>query len=160
MKTGSAWLACMDHFKPTHAMHDCDLMICVGARFDDRVTGRIDAFSPGSKKIHIDIDPSSINKVIRVDVPIVADCAKALDAILVALEKRKGKQPSLASWKGEIDNWRDRDCFAYAPNSDGIRPQYAVERLYELTKDRETYITTEVGQHQMWAAQYYHFRGT
>ena len=144
-------------YQANHAMHDCDLMICVGARFDDRVTGRIDAFSPGSKKIHIDIDPSSINKVIRVDVPIVADCARALDAMLKDLSKRKGKRPSLASWKGEIDNWRDRDCFAYAPNGDGIRPQYAVERLYELTKDRETYITTEVGQHQMWAAQYYHF---
>ena len=144
-------------YQANHAMHDCDLMICVGARFDDRVTGRIDAFSPGSKKIHIDIDPSSINKVIRVDVPIVADCARALDAMLKDLSKRKGKRPSLASWKGEIDNWRDRDCFAYAPNGDGIRPQFAVERLYELTKDRETYITTEVGQHQMWAAQYYHF---
>ena len=144
-------------FQANNAMHDCDLMICVGARFDDRVTGRIDAFSPGSKKIHIDIDPSSINKVIRVDVPIVADCAQALGAILTEMDTRKGKRPSLASWKGEIDNWRDRDCFAYAPNTEGIRPQYAVERLYELTKDRETYITTEVGQHQMWAAQYYHF---
>jgi len=144
-------------YQANHAMHDCDLMICVGARFDDRVTGRIDAFSPGSKKIHIDIDPSSINKVIRADVPIIADCAEALSEILKELSKRKTKQPSLASWKGEIDNWKARDCFAYAPNSDGIRPQYAVERLYELTKDRETYITTEVGQHQMWAAQYYHF---
>ena len=144
-------------YQANNAMHDCDVMICVGARFDDRVTGRIDAFSPGSKKIHIDIDPSSINKVIRVDVPIVADCAQALNAILNELSTRTGKRPSLASWKGEIDNWRDRDCFAYAPNTDGIRPQYAVERLYELTKDRKTYITTEVGQHQMWAAQYYHF---
>ena len=144
-------------YQANNAMHDCDVMICVGARFDDRVTGRIDAFSPGSKKIHIDIDPSSINKVIRVEVPIVADCAQALNAILNELSTRTGKRPSLASWKGEIDNWRDRDCFAYAPNTDGIRPQYAVERLYELTKDRKTYITTEVGQHQMWAAQYYHF---
>jgi len=132
-------------------------MICVGARFDDRVTGRIDAFSPGSKKIHIDIDPSSINKVIPVDVPIVSDCAEALAAILKEIAKRKTKQPSLSAWKDEIKNWEARDCFAYAPNNEGIRPQYAVERLYELTKDRETYITTEVGQHQMWAAQYYHF---
>ena len=144
-------------YEANNAMHDCDLMICVGARFDDRVTGRIDAFSPGSRKIHIDIDPSSINKVIRVDVPIVADCASALEAMIKELAKRKSKQPSLASWKGQIDDWRAKDCFAYAENKDGIRPQYAVERLYELTKDRDTYITTEVGQHQMWAAQYYHF---
>ena len=124
-------------YQANHAMHDCDLMICVGARFDDRVTGRIEAFSPASKKIHIDIDPSSINKVIRVDVPIIADCAEALSAILKEIRKRSGKLPSLASWKGEIDNWRARKCFAYAENSESIRPQYAVERLYELTKDRD-----------------------
>ena len=144
-------------FEANNAMHDCDLMICVGARFDDRVTGRIDAFSPQSKKVHIDIDPSSINKIVRVDVPIVADCAAALSALLKAVKAKKGKRPDLSGWKQEIDIWRARQCFSYAASKDVIKPQYAIERLYELTKDRETYITTEVGQHQMWAAQFYHF---
>lgn len=142
-------------YEANNAMHDCDLMICVGARFDDRVTGRIDAFSPGSKKIHIDIDPSSINKVIRVDVPVIADCEKALWALIDAWGKSKPKD--LSGWKAEIDTWRRRKCFAYEPSDTEIKPQYAIERLYELTKDRETYISTEVGQHQMWAAQHYHF---
>lgn len=144
-------------FEANHAMHDCDLMICVGARFDDRVTGRIDAFSPNSIKIHIDIDPSSINKIVRVDVPIIADCGEALEAILKELKAKAKKRPSLAPWKAQIDEWRARNCFAYESSSTVIKPQYAVERLYELTKDRDTYITTEVGQHQMWAAQHYHF---
>ncbi len=144
-------------YEANHAMHDCDLMICIGARFDDRVTGRIDAFSPGSKKIHIDIDPSSINKNVRVDVPIVADCAEALEALLKAWEARSGKRPSLKDWKKQIESWKARDCFAYARSKTAIQPQYAVERLYELTRDRDTYISTEVGQHQMWAAQFYHF---
>ena len=142
-------------YEANHAMHDCDLMICVGARFDDRVTGRIDAFSPGSKKIHIDIDPSSINKVIRVDVPIIADCSKALDAMIKGLGK--SKLPDLSEWKAQIDVWRARKCFSYAPSDKEIKPQFAIERLYELTKDRDTYVSTEVGQHQMWAAQHYHF---
>jgi len=144
-------------FEANNAMHDCDLMICVGARFDDRVTGRIDAFSPGSKKIHIDIDPSSINKVVRADVPVVADCRAALEALLKGWKARKAKAPDLSAWKGEIETWRARRCFAYRPSAESIKPQYAVERLYELTRDRETYISTEVGQHQMWAAQFYHF---
>ena len=144
-------------YEANSAMHACDVMICVGARFDDRVTGRIDAFSPGSKKIHIDIDPSSINKIVRANVPIVADCAEALEALLKGWKKRKLKAPDISSWKGDIDTWRARKCFAYAPDTASIKPQYAVERLYELTKDRETYISTEVGQHQMWAAQFYHF---
>lgn len=142
-------------FEANHAMHDCDLMICVGARFDDRVTGRIDAFSPGSKKIHIDIDPSSINKVIRVDVPIIADSGKAIDAMIKALGK--SKLPDISDWKAQIEGWRAENCFAYAASETEIKPQYAIERLYELTKDRDTYISTEVGQHQMWAAQHYHF---
>ena len=142
-------------FEANHAMHDCDLMICVGARFDDRVTGRIDAFSPGSKKIHIDIDPSSINKVIRVDVPIIADSGKAIDAMIKALGK--SKRPDLSDWKAQIEGWRAENCFAYAASETEIKPQYAIERLYELTKDRDTYISTEVGQHQMWAAQHFHF---
>ncbi|MEM9055254.1 MAG: biosynthetic-type acetolactate synthase large subunit, partial [Pseudomonadota bacterium] len=142
-------------YEANNAMHDCDLMICVGARFDDRVTGRIDAFSPGSKKIHIDIDPSSINKVIRADVPVIADCGEALKALLKAWGKTK--QPDLGDWKAQIDTWRARKCFAYEGSDSEIKPQYAVERLYELTKDRDTYISTEVGQHQMWAAQFYGF---
>jgi acetolactate synthase-1/2/3 large subunit len=142
-------------YEANNAMHDCDLMICVGARFDDRVTGRIDAFSPGSKKIHIDIDPSSINKVIRADIPVIADCGEALSALLKAWGKTK--QPDLTDWKAQIGTWRDRKCFAYESSDSEIKPQYAVERLYELTKDRDTYISTEVGQHQMWAAQFYHF---
>ncbi len=144
-------------FEANNAMHDCDLMICVGARFDDRVTGRIDAFSPGSAKIHIDIDASSINKTVRVDLPVIADCGKALEALLEGWTASVAKAPSLDSWKAEIAAWRARDCFAYAPSRTEIKPQYAIERLYALTRDRDTYITTEVGQHQMWAAQFYRF---
>ena len=142
-------------YQANNAMHDCDLMICVGARFDDRVTGRIDAFSPGSKKIHIDIDPSSINKVIRVDVPVIADCGEALEALIDAWGQTKAQD--ITDWKTQIETWRQRQCFSYASSETEIKPQYAVERLYELTKNRETYISTEVGQHQMWAAQHYHF---
>ncbi|MEZ5984973.1 MAG: acetolactate synthase 3 large subunit [Hyphomonas sp.] len=144
-------------YEANNAMHDCDLMICVGARFDDRVTGRVDAFSPNSKKVHIDIDPSSINKIVRVDVPIVADCGIALEALLAAVKHRKGKRPDLKPWKAEIDAWRARNCFAYEPSDTIIKPQFAIERLYELTKERDPFITTEVGQHQMWAAQFFHF---
>ncbi|MEL6323921.1 MAG: acetolactate synthase 3 large subunit [Pseudomonadota bacterium] len=144
-------------FEANNAMHDCDLMICVGARFDDRVTGRIDAFSPSSQKIHIDIDPSSINKNVRVDLPIIADCGAALTALCAAWTQADTVSPSLEAWKSEITAWRARNCFAYARSEAEIKPQYAIERLYELTKDRDTYITTEVGQHQMWAAQFYHF---
>ena len=144
-------------FEANNAMHDCDLMICVGARFDDRVTGRVDAFSPNSKKVHIDIDPSSINKIVRVDVPIVADCAAALEALLAAVKHRKRKRPDLKPWKAEIETWRARKCFSYEPSDTVIKPQYAIERLYALTRERETFITTEVGQHQMWAAQFFHF---
>jgi acetolactate synthase-1/2/3 large subunit len=136
-------------------MHDCDLLICIGARFDDRVTGRLDAFSPGSKKIHVDIDPSSINKVVRVDLPIIADCANTLNAMLD--EWGTTAAPDLSDWKTQIEGWKARKCFDYAKSDTEIKPQYAVERLYELTKDRDTYISTEVGQHQMWAAQHYHF---
>ena len=144
-------------FEANNAMHDCDLMICVGARFDDRVTGRIDAFSPNSKKVHIDIDPSSINKIVRVDIPVIADCAEALAALLKEFKSRKEKKPDLKPWKQEIDIWRARNCFAYTNSDEVIKPQYALERLHALTCDRETYFTTEVGQHQMWAAQFLHF---
>lgn len=144
-------------YEANNAMHDCDLMICVGARFDDRVTGRIDAFSPGSTKIHIDIDPSSINKVIRVELPIIADCGEALEAMLAAWKKSKAKAPDLKHWKAQIETWRAINCFDYARSEAEIKPQYAIERLYELTKDRDVYVSTEVGQHQMWAAQHFHF---
>jgi len=142
------------------AMHDCDVMICVGARFDDRITGRLDAFSPGSKKIHIDIDPSSINKNVKVDVPIIGDCAHVLED-MVRLWRTGAIHPdkkSLQAWWAQIDKWRARKSLAYRSSNDVIKPQYALQRLYELTKDRDAYITTEVGQHQMWAAQFYRFK--
>jgi len=141
------------------AMHGCDVMINVGARFDDRITGRLDAFSPNSKKIHIDIDPSSINKSVRIDVPIIGDAATVL-AEMLAVWKASTKRPeakSLDAWWRQIDQWRARDCLRYKSDDKIIKPQYAIERLYQLTKDRDTYITTEVGQHQMWAAQFYKF---
>ncbi len=142
------------------AMHDCDLMICIGARFDDRITGRLDAFSPGSTKIHVDIDPSSINKNVKVDVPIIGDCANVLEDML-ALWRSSKAQPdkkALGDWWKQIDKWRAKKSLSYKNSSTIIKPQYAIQRLYELTKDRDTYITTEVGQHQMWAAQFYGFQ--
>jgi acetolactate synthase I/II/III large subunit len=141
------------------AMHDCDVMICIGARFDDRITGRLDAFSPGSKKIHVDIDPSSINKNVKVDVPIVGDCAHVLED-LVRLWRTNAIHPdkkTLQAWWAQIDKWRARKSLAYRSSNEVIKPQYAIQRLYELTKDKDVYITTEVGQHQMWAAQFYRF---
>lgn len=147
-------------YEANWAMHDCDLMICIGARFDDRITGRVDAFSPGSTKIHIDIDPSSINKNVKVDVPIVGDCANVITDMLAELKARKAQpdKKALDAWWKQIDKWRARKSLAYKRSDSIIKPQYALERLYALTKDRDTYITTEVGQHQMWAAQFYHFQ--
>ncbi len=141
------------------AMHDCDVMVCVGARFDDRITGRLDAFSPNSKKIHIDIDPSSINKNVHVDIPIIGDCAHVLQDMLHLWksEKKQADKKAVGDWWKQIDKWRARKSLAYRPSNEVIKPQYAIQRLFELTKDRDTYITTEVGQHQMWAAQFYHF---
>jgi len=141
------------------AMHDCDLMIAIGSRFDDRVTGRLDGFSPESKKIHIDIDPSSINKNVSVDLPIVADAGKAVDALLQRWWARglKANRQKLSPWWADIEGWQARQSYRYKQVGDVIKPQYAIQRLYELTKDRETFITTEVGQHQMWAAQHYKF---
>ena len=141
------------------AMHDCDVMINVGARFDDRVTGKVAAFSPGSKKIHIDIDPSNINKNIRVDIPVVGDCAKVLEALIAALKARRfaPDHAALGKWWKQIETWRKRDCLHYEQGDKIIKPQYAIERLHALTRDRDTYITTEVGQHQMWAAQLFKF---
>jgi acetolactate synthase-1/2/3 large subunit len=141
------------------AMHGCDVMIAVGARFDDRVTGKLSAFSPNSKKIHIDIDPSSINKNVRVDVAIVGDAGRVLEAILAGIKRRKARPDpkALAAWWQQIDAWRKRDCLRYRKSKDVIKPQYALERLYAAVKDRDTIITTEVGQHQMWAAQFLKF---
>ncbi|HLY64051.1 MAG TPA: biosynthetic-type acetolactate synthase large subunit, partial [Chloroflexota bacterium] len=141
------------------AMHDCDLMICIGARFDDRITGRLDAFSPGSIKIHVDIDPSSINKNVKVDLPVIGDCAHVLADMIGAwgAEKKPTDKPALAKWWAQIEKWRARKSLAYTNSSKIIKPQYAIERLYALTRDHDVYITTEVGQHQMWAAQYFRF---
>jgi acetolactate synthase-1/2/3 large subunit len=141
------------------AMHDADLIVAVGSRFDDRVTGRLNAFAPNSKKIHIDIDPSSINKNVMVDLPIVGDVGTILDQML-RVWKAKGLKTNpkvMKAWWKQIDGWRQRDCLKYNQTGSVIKPQYAIERLYEATKDRDCYITTEVGQHQMWAAQYYKF---
>jgi acetolactate synthase-1/2/3 large subunit len=146
-------------YEANMSMHDCDVMICIGARFDDRITGRLDAFSPGSKKIHVDIDPSSINKNVKVDLPIIGDCAHVLEDMVrlwrsTAAQADKG---ALEAWWKQIDRWRARRSLAYKNSNEVIKPQYAIGRLYELTKDRDAYITTEVGQHQMWAAQFYRF---
>ena len=146
-------------FEANWTMHDCDVMFCIGARFDDRITGRLDAFAPNSRKIHVDIDPSSINKNVKVDLGIVGDCAHVLED-MIRIWRAEGRQPNkqaLAGWWKQIDKWRARDCLAYRPSNETIKPQYAIERLYAATKDRDVYITTEVGQHQMWAAQFFKF---
>ncbi|MBB4284571.1 acetolactate synthase 3 large subunit [Roseospira goensis] len=146
-------------YEANMAMHDCDVMICIGARFDDRVTGRLDAFAPNSRKIHVDIDPSSINKNVAVDLAIVGDVAHVVEDMIRVWKSRQVRptQKALAAWWGQIDTWKARNCLAYRDTDSVIKPQYAIQRLYELTKDRDTYITTEVGQHQMWAAQFYKF---
>ena len=146
-------------YEANMAMHDCDLMLCVGARFDDRVTGRLDAFSPGSKKIHIDIDRTSINKNVAVDLGIVGDVAHVLEDMIKVWKagQKQVDKKAVAAWWKKVDEWRARDCLKFKADKKIIKPQYAIQRLYELTRDRETYITTEVGQHQMWAAQHYRF---
>ncbi|NKN36270.1 acetolactate synthase 3 large subunit [Agrobacterium sp. a22-2] len=160
--SGKNWLGMLGmhgSYEANMAMHDCDVMVCIGARFDDRITGRLNAFSPNSKKIHIDIDPSSINKNVRVDIPINGDVGRVLED-MVRLWRALPKKPDTAQtveWKDSIARWKARKSFSYTPSKDVIMPQYAIERLYELTKHRDTYITTEVGQHQMWAAQYFGF---
>ncbi|WP_404934798.1 acetolactate synthase 3 large subunit [Nitratireductor sp. L15S-10] len=159
--SGDNWLGMLGMhgtYEANMAMHDCDVMLCVGARFDDRITGRLDAFSPNSRKIHIDIDASSINKNVRVDVPIIGDAGRILeDMVRLWRATAKPNKAALKPWWTQIDIWRARDSLAYRPNDDVIMPQYAIQRLYELTRDREVYVTTEVGQHQMWAAQHFGF---
>src|SRR6478735_8415933 len=157
--SGKNWLGMLGMhgtYEANMAMHDCDVMLCIGARFDDRITGRTDAFSPGSKKIHIDIDPSSINKNIRVDIPIIGDAGSVMADLLQAF-KAEGKNPKIDPWWFEIGRWRARNSLAYKKNDDVILPQFAIQRLFEATRGRDTYITTEVGQHQMWAAQFFGF---
>lgn len=148
-------------YEANNAMHDCDLMVAIGARFDDRVTGRLDAFSPNSRKIHIDIDPSSINKNVPVDLPIIGDAGQIMAALLSEWRRRNEQERCetnrLSKWNAQIDEWRAKDSFGYTPHKDHIKPQYAIDRLYQLTRGRDVYVTTEVGQHQMWAAQYFHF---
>jgi acetolactate synthase-1/2/3 large subunit len=144
-------------FEANNAMHDCDVMVCLGARFDDRVTGRLDAFSPSSKKIHVDVDPSSINKNVLVDVGIVGDVGRVMAAMLKGWRARGLKPLKLDDWQAQIDQWRARKSLAYRRDDKMIKPQYAIERLYALTRGRDVYITTEVGQHQMWAAQFFRF---
>tara|TARA_B100001121_G_scaffold143687_1_gene125682 strand:+ start:179 stop:1945 length:1767 start_codon:yes stop_codon:yes gene_type:complete len=149
-------------YEANNAMHDCDLMINVGARFDDRITGKIDEFSPKSKKVHIDIDPSSINKNVKVDLAIVGDVSSVLKNIIKTLKKEKpnfskSNKSNISKWWEQIQKWRSVNSLGYINSEESIKPQYAVQRLYELTKNKDTFITTEVGQHQMWAAQHYKF---
>jgi len=149
-------------YEANNAMHDCDLMINVGARFDDRITGKLDEFSPKSKKIHIDIDPSSINKNVKVDVAIVGDVKFVLNKLILALKEKypnfvDTNKQGISSWWKQIEKWKNKNSLGFLNSNDVIKPQYAVQRLYELTKAQDTFITTEVGQHQMWAAQHYKF---
>jgi acetolactate synthase-1/2/3 large subunit len=146
-------------YESNHAMHDCDVMIAIGSRFDDRVTGQIQEFAPGSKKIHVDIDPSSINKNIQVDIPIIGDAGHVLEDMIKLWRARqlRADPKALKDWWGKIDKWRERQSLRYEPSDKLIKPQYAIQRLVEHTRDRDLYVTTEVGQHQMWAAQFCQF---
>ena len=141
------------------SMYNCDVMLNIGARFDDRITGNLKEFSPNSKKIHIDIDPSSINKSVAVEIPIVSDATFAMQELIKELKKLKFERAEnrIGVWLKQIDEWRERKCLNFTQQGSVIKPQYAIKRLYEKTKDIDTFITTEVGQHQMWAAQYYGF---
>ena len=158
--SGDAWLGMLGMhgtYEANMAMNQCDVMVCLGARFDDRVTGRLDAFSPGSVKIHVDIDRSSMNKTVRVDLPIVADVGTAMRQMIDVWKGRKTKKQPLTEWWSRITGWRAVDCLSYPGSTQEIMPQYAIQRLFAATKDKAPIITTEVGQHQMWAAQHFHF---
>ena len=149
-------------YEANNAMHDCDLLINIGARFDDRITGKIDEFSPKSKKVHIDIDPSSINKIVKVDLSIVGDVSDVIRSTTKTLKKKnlnleKSNKQKISKWWQQIQKWRTKQSLSFVNSDRVIKPQHAVQRLYELTKNQDTYITTEVGQHQMWAAQHYKF---
>ncbi len=156
----AAWLGMLGMhgtFEANMAMNRADLIVCIGARFDDRVTGRLDAFAPNSRKIHIDIDRSSINKTVAVDLPLIGDCATVLAQLIEAWRAGGYEKPELSEWHARIDGWRARDSLAFPTSQSTIMPQLAVQRLYELTKHRDPIVSTEVGQHQMWAAQHFHF---
>ena len=149
-------------YEANNAMHDCDLLINIGARFDDRITGKIDEFSPRSKKVHIDIDPSSINKIIKVDLAIVGDVNEVLKTTIKNINKKQNgskisNKQNISKWWEQIQKWRTKNSLGFINSEKTIKPQHAVQRLYELTKNQDTFITTEVGQHQMWAAQHYKF---
>jgi len=149
-------------FEANNAMHDCDLLINIGARFDDRITGKIDEFSPKSKKIHIDIDPSSINKNIKVDLPLVGDVARVLKALIKTFKRKhpnfeRSNKQKISKWWSQIGKWKEKNSLNFINSTTIIKPQHAVQRLYELTKHKDVFVTTEVGQHQMWAAQHYKF---
>ncbi len=149
-------------YEANNAMHDCDLLINIGARFDDRITGKIDEFSPKSKKVHIDIDPSSINKIIKVDLAIVGDVNEVIKSAIKKINKKQNglkdsNKQRISKWWEQIQKWRTKDSLGFINSDKEIKPQHAVKRLYELTKNQDTFITTEVGQHQMWAAQHYKF---
>ena len=149
-------------FEANNAMHDCDLLINIGARFDDRITGKVDEFSPKSKKIHIDIDPSSINKNVKVDLPIVGDVARVLKALIKTFKRKhpnfeRSNKQKISKWWSQIGKWREKKSLNFINSTTIIKPQHAVQRLYELTKHKDVFVTTEVGQHQMWAAQHYKF---
>ena len=149
-------------YEANNAMHDCDLLINIGARFDDRITGKIDEFSPKSKKVHIDIDPSSINKIIKVDLALIGDVKDVIKRINKTLntkkiDLKKSNKQKISKWWEQIQKWREKNSLHYENSNQTIKPQFAVQRLYEITKDQDTFITTEVGQHQMWAAQHYKF---
>jgi len=149
-------------YEANNAMHDCDLLINIGARFDDRITGKIDEFSPKSKKVHIDIDPSSINKIVKVDLSIVGDVSDVIISTTKTLKKKnlnleKSNKKKISKWWQQIQKWRTKQSLNFINSDTVIKPQYAVQRLYELTKNQDTFIATEVGQHQMWAAQHYKF---
>ena len=149
-------------YEANNAMHDCDLLINIGARFDDRITGKIDEFSPRSKKVHIDIDPSSINKIIKVDLAIVGDVNEVLKTTIKKINKKQNgskisNKQNISKWWEQIQKWRTKNSLGFINSEKTIKPQHAVQRLYELTKNQDTFVTTEVGQHQMWAAQHYKF---
>ncbi|WP_066557141.1 biosynthetic-type acetolactate synthase large subunit [Croceicoccus bisphenolivorans] len=157
-----AWLGMLGMhgtYEANMTMNRSDLVVAIGARFDDRVTGRVEDFAPDAKKIHIDIDRSSINKTVRVDLPIIGDCATVLRQMIDEWKTTGATAQNLSEWYHRIDGWRARNSLAYPRSEEEIMPQFAIERLYELTKDRDPIITTEVGQHQMWAAQHFHFFG-
>ncbi len=144
-------------YEANMAMNRADLVVCLGARFDDRITGRLDAFSPNSKKIHVDIDRSSVNKTVRVDLPVIGDVGRVMEQLLAVLKGRKFNAPDYEEWWSRIKGWRATDCLAFPENKTEIMPQLAIRKLWEATHERDPIITTEVGQHQMWAAQHFDF---